>query len=419
MSSSTKRWAGTSVVALSAVFLSACGGGSASSGDGGGADPIVISFEVPLTGNFAANGKNEQNGFELGLDTFGREVSGHPLEVRYVDTKGDPATALTSARKLVQDGTDIFQGPLISSELAATTPYLAAQKIPVDDLTLCSAVQLDSWQKVPNGFSSGWSCDQPALMAAKWAYEDMGWRHVTLAGQDFSFGWEVNGGFKAAFEAMGGTIDEAIWVPLNATDLSSYISQIPKDTDAVYAEMSGAFAVRFTDAYLSFGLKDQIPLVGITQLTDQSVLPQLNPTAAIGLYTSAQYCDGIDSKENTDFVAAYQKKFNEFPGYYSDAGYVKAQIVIQALESLKGDVSDKAAVAKALRSADITAPRGPVTISDKTFSPIQNVYICQVKEVDGALRNVPVKTYEKVPPEGPLPYDVWEAHFRHDSAGRP
>jgi branched-chain amino acid transport system substrate-binding protein len=422
MSRSTKRWAGTAVIALSAVVLSACGGGSGSSGGGSGGgntDPITVGFELPLTGNFAANGTNEQNGFEIGLDTFGREINGHPLDIKYVDTKGDPATALTSARKLVQDGADVFEGPLVSSESAAVTPFLAAQKVPVDDLTLCSEVQLDSWQKVPNGFSSGWSCDQPALMAAKWAYEDMGWRHVTLAAQDFSFGWEVGGGFKAAFEALGGTVDQAIWVPLNATDLSSYISQIPKDTDAVYAEMSGAFAVRFIDAYQSFGLKQTTPLVGITQLTDQSVLPQLNPQGATGVYTSAQYCDGIDTKENTDFVAAYQKKFNVFPGYYSDAGYVKAQILTQALKSLKGDVSDKAAVAKALKSATITAPRGPVAISDKTFSPVQNVYMCQVTMVDGALRNVPVKTYENVQPQGSLDYDAWEKHFRHDSAGRP
>jgi branched-chain amino acid transport system substrate-binding protein len=424
MSRSTKRWAGTAVVALTAVSLSACGGGSASSGGSGGGgggntDPIKVSFELPLTGNFAANGANQQNGFEIGLDTFGREVNGHPIQVQYVDTKGDPATALTSARKLVQDGTAVFEGPLVSSESAATTPFLAAQKVPVDDLTLCSEVQLDSWQKVPNGFASGWSCDQPALMAAKWAYEDMGWKHMTLAAQDFSFGWEVAGGFKAAYESLGGKIDQAIWVPLNATDLSSYISQIPKDTQAVYAEMSGAFAVRWIDAYQSFGLKATTPLVGITQLTDQSVLPQLNPAAATGVYTSAQYCDGIDTKENTDFVAAYKKKFNVFPGYYSDAGYVKAQILNQALKSLKGDVSNKDAVAKALKAANITAPRGPVSISNKTFSPIQNVYICQVKEVNGALQNVPVKTYEKVQPEGPLSYDAWEKHFRHDSAGRP
>jgi branched-chain amino acid transport system substrate-binding protein len=420
MSGSRKRRVGATIAALMVASVSACG-----EGPGGGADtsepgsPIKVAFELPLTGAFAANGLNQQNGFELGLDTFGREVDGHPIEVRYIDTKGDPATALTSARQIVQEGVHVFQGPLVSSESAAVTPYLAQQNVPVDDLTLCSEVQLDSWQKNGNGYSSGWSCDHPALMAAQWAYEDMGWRNITIAAQDFSFGWEVAGGFKAAFESLGGTINQQIWVPLNATDVSSYVSQIPQDTDAVYAEMSGVFAVRFTDAYKSYGLTGTIPLVGITQLTDQSVLPQLNPEAALGVFTGAQYCDGIDTPENQEFVQAYQEKFNLYPGYYSDAGYVKAQILVEALKSLDGDYSDPEAVAKALQSVNIEAPRGPVEISEETHSPVQNVYICEVQEVEGALRNVPIKTFESVPPEGPLEFEEWEAHFRHDSAGRP
>jgi branched-chain amino acid transport system substrate-binding protein len=418
--SGSRKWRVGAALATFVVSVSACG-----EGPGGGVDtsepgsPISVAFELPLTGAFAANGLNQKNGFELGLDTFGREVDGHPIEVRYIDTKGDPATALTSARQIVQEGVTVFEGPLVSSESAAVTPYLAQQNVPVDDLTLCSEVQLDSWQKNGNGYSSGWSCDHPALMAAKWAYEDMGWRNITIAAQDFSFGWEVAGGFKAAFESLGGTINQQIWVPLNATDVSSYVSQIPQDTDAVYAEMSGVFAVRFTDAYKSYGLTGKVPLLGITQLTDQSVLPQLNREAALGVYTGAQYCDGIDTSENKEFVDAYQKAFNLFPGYYSDAGYVKAEILVEALKSLDGDYSDPEAVAKALQSVNIKAPRGPVEISDKTHSPIQNVYICQVQEVEGQLRNVPIKTFDSVPPEGPLEYDEWEAHFRHDSAGRP
>jgi branched-chain amino acid transport system substrate-binding protein len=415
---------GAAIVAVTAVSLSACGGGSSGGGTASGGSssdgkPVTVAFELPLTGNFAANGANEKNGFELGLDTFGRTVDGHAIDVRYVDTKGDPATALTSGRQIVQQGVTVMEGPLVSSEVAAVTSYLAAQKVPVDDLSMCSEVQLDNGQKNKNAFSSGWSCDQPALMAAKWAYEDMGWKHMTLVGQDFSFGWEVIGGFKAAYESLGGKIDNAIWVPLNATDVSSYVSQIPKDTQGVYAEMSGVFAVRFTGAYKSFGLAGKIPLVGITQLTDQSVLPQEDPTAVTGVYTGAQYCDGIDTPENKKFVDAYRAKFNAFPGYYSDAGYVKAQILVQALKSLKGDYSDSKKVAEAMQSVTITAPRGPVEISKKTYSPIQNAYICQVKDVGGKLQNVPVKTYEKVQPEGPLSYDAWEKHFRHDSGARP
>jgi len=52
--------------------------------------------------------------------------------------------------------------------------------------------------------------------------------------------------------------------------------------DGVYAELSGATAVRFTAAYKQFGLKGKIPLLGITQLTDYSSLPSEDPAAITG-----------------------------------------------------------------------------------------------------------------------------------------
>lgn len=404
------------LLALVALVAAACGGAGGSSQTG----PIRVAFELPMTGNFAANGAQLRNGFDLGLKELGGAVNGRQIQVDYADTHGDPATALTTARNLVQNGTSVFEGPLVASEAAAVTPFLAQRKIPVDDLTLCSEVQLTTWPKANNGLSSGWSCDQPSMSAAQWAFNDMHWRRIAIVSQDFSFGWETVGGFAQAFKQLGGSISNAVYIPLNATDVSSYVSQIPKDVDAVYTEMSGDFAIKFTNAYQSFGLHGRIPLLGITQLTDQSVLPSEDPAAVQGdVYTGAQYCDGITTPENTKFVNDYKAAYHQEPGYYSDAGYVKAQILVSALKSLNGNTSDPAAVTKAMRAANLNAPRGPVKISPTTFSPIQNSYICQVKPVDGVLRNVPIQTFTDVQPQGPLDFNAWQARFQHDSASRP
>jgi branched-chain amino acid transport system substrate-binding protein len=412
----SQRYKAAIVLLLAAVVASACGAGPGSSNTG----PIKVAFELPMTGNFAANGAQLRNGFELGLKQLGGAVNGRQIQVSYADTHGDPATALTTARNLVQGGASIFEGPLVASEAAAVTPFLAQRKIPVDDLTLCSEIQLTTWAKANNGMSSGWSCDQPSMSAAQWAYNDMHWRRIAIVSQDFSFGWETVGGFGAAFKKLGGSISNAVYIPLNATDLSSYVSQIPKDVDAVYTEMSGEFAVKFMAAYQSFGLHGKIPLLGATQLTDQSVLPSEDPAAVQGnVYTGAQYCDGITTPENTKFVSAYEAAYHQEPGYYSDAGYVRAQILVSALKSLNGDTSNPEAVSKAMRAASLDAPRGPIKISPRTFSPIQNNYICQVKNVNGVLRNVPIKTDTDVQPEGPLDYNTWQTRFEHDSASRP
>jgi branched-chain amino acid transport system substrate-binding protein len=208
-------------------------------------------------------------------------------------------------------------------------------------------------------------------------------------------------------------------VPANATDLSSYISQIPRSTQGLFVELSGNQAVTFVNDFASFGLKSHVALLGITQLTDQSALPSEKASAALGVYTDAQYCDGSTTPANVTFANAYHAAYGSWPSYYSDAGYTKAQILVSALKSLHGNVADEKALAAAMKKVSISAPRGPVTISPATYSPVQNAYICKVENVNGQLRNVPVKTYKSLPAWGLLTQPQWAPIFAKESVGRP
>jgi branched-chain amino acid transport system substrate-binding protein len=417
VSRSRTRWA---VLAAFAVIVAACGGGSTS---GGTSDrsPIKVGFMVPLTGPVSGNAKAEQQGFDLGLKDFGSTVNGRTIQVSYADTQNDPTVALAQARQLVENqAVDIMEGPLASNEIGAVAPYLGARGIPTDDLAMCSSQQLDLYPKFGVGFSSGWACSQPSLMGGQYAARDLHWKHAVIVALDFSFGWLNAGGFAAAFKANGGTVDKFIWNPITQTDFAPVVSQIPQNTEGVYVVESGQTAIRFTDAFRQFGLKGKVPVIGITQLTDYSALPAESPASALGLQTNAQYCDGIATANNTKFVDEYHSQYNTYPGYYSDAGYTKARLLITALKKLNGVTKNKKAVASAMRSTPIVSSRGPVRLSGApAFAPIQNIYMCEVKQVGGALRNVPVKTYTAVKPWGSLSQSAWEAEFRRDSNGRP
>jgi branched-chain amino acid transport system substrate-binding protein len=413
-----RRRASCILAAVVSVLVAACGGGS---GSGSNNTPIKVGFLLPLTGTFASNGKNEQNGFNLGLKDFGSTVNGHQVQVTYLDTQADPNIALSQARQLIDNqNIDMLEGPLAANEIAAVAAYAGARGVPTDDLSMCAGIQLDNYAKYQNAFSSGWACDQPAIMAAKYAYEDLHWRKVATIGQDFSFGWLVVGGFADAFRQQGGEVVKMLWAPNTTTDFSPYVSQIPTSgIDGMYAEVSGAVAVRFTQAYHQFGLKDKLPLLGITQMTDYSALPSEEPAAITGLQTGAQYCDGISTPDNDKFTQEYKQQFGTYPGYYSDAGYAKARLLVEALRKVSNPADHKV-LARALKSTPIQAPRGPVKLSGApAYSPIQNIYICQVKSVNGELRNVPTKTYTNVSPWGFLNQAKWEASFRKYSADRP
>jgi len=197
------------------------------------------------------------------------------------------------------------------------------------------------------------------------------------------------------------------------------VSAIPASTQAVFVVLSGSQAANFVNDYASFGLKKKIPLMGITTLTDQAALPAENPSAALGIYTDAQYCDGNPSAVNQAFANAYHAAYGVYPSYYSEAGYTKAEILVAALKSLHGQVTSEKALSDAMRAVHITAPRGPVSFDHSTWSPVQDEYICKVESVHGTPRNVPVVTFPAVPPWGTLSKAEWQPIFARTAVSPP
>src|SRR5215468_10456241 len=409
----------TALVACSAVAAACSSGGTASPSASPDA-PVKVGYLLPLTGIFTKNGVSEQNGFKLGLKHFGTSVDGHPIQVTYANDQGDPTVSLSMARQLVTSNhVQVVEGPLISSAIAVVAPYVLGKGIPEDDLYLASPLQATAYNHYDAGFTSGWAGFAPSTVGAKWAYNTMGWRHVTTVGLGISFGWQGVGGFTTQFTQLGGKIDKMIWVPSNAVDMSSYVSSIPSSTQAVWVVLSGSQAASFVNTYNSFGLKKMIPLMGITTLTDQAALPAENPAAATGIYTDSQYCDGNPSSVNQQFANAYHAAYGVYPSYYSEAGYTKAEILIAALNSLQGNVTSEQALSSAMRAVAISAPRGPVSLNRATWSPVQNEYICKVESVNGTMRNVPVMTATNIPPWGTLSLATWTPLFAKTSVSQP
>lgn len=419
---SPSRFAGLAfALAAASLALPACGsGGSGGSAAASAHSPIPIGYELPLTGTVALAGKQEQEGWNLGLKVFGQTVDGHRIVTYFDDTGGDPTVALSDARSLVQQKhIQIMEGPLLASEDAAVAPYLGAQHVPLDNLTICSASQLTADARYGNALSSGWICNTPDIMAADYLYTDLGYRHVTVLANDYAFGWLSAGGFIKQFTLLGGKIDKTLWPPLTTADYGPYVSAIPKSTQAVFAETLGSGAVDFTKAYAQFGLRGKIPLYGNTTIFDYSVLPGEVPSDVLGDQMSAQYCDGINNPVNSTFTSLFKKTYHVFPGYYAEAAYVHAELAVAALKRLSGVATDTTTVARTLKSTAVTAPRGPVRLSPVVDGPIQNDYICKVENVHGMLEDVPIKTYPSVQPWGTLPYRTWLQEFTADSVGRP
>ena len=357
--------------------------------------PIKIGMIIPLTGVFASNGRDMQNGFTLALAQAGNKAAGREIQLIVEDDQGVPAQSLTKARKLVElDKVDMLAGPLTANSGYALVDYIKEQKIPAlypvvssDDLTQRAGT---SWI-----IRTGWSSSQPNHPFGEYAAKVLKYKRVATIAYDFAFGWETVEGFHDTFEQSGGRVVIHLWPPIGAPDYSPYLSRIPRDVDAVYATFSGGDALRFLQQYRGFGLEGRIPLIGNGTLTDEHILFEERDLAK-GIITPLHYSAALQTQANRDFVRAYVRAYNRVPSYYSEATYTGASFVMKGLEAVRGRLTDRQAFVAAVRSVSLPdAPRGPVRL-DKWGNPLQNEYIRRVDIVNGQPQNTVIYTFPNV-----------------------
>jgi len=356
-------------------------------------EPIRIGFLTVRSGALAAGGKQMEEGIQLFLKERNNTIAGRKVELVIADTGGNPAQAKTKVQELVErNKVNVVIGPLAAFEAIALDDYIRQTRTPT---VSCSAAAEDLTQRKPNPWfvrTVGTSA-QPNHALGEYAAKTLGYKRVAIIADDFAYGHETAAGFQRTFEDNGGKVVQRLLPPLNVPDYGSYIAQIKRDVDAVYAGFAGANGFRFLRQYREYGLK--LPVLGSMTTADEGILRQMGDEA-IGVVSGGWYSAGIDSPENKRFVAAVNKEYGADPGYYTLGAYSAGALVEAAARAVNGKVEEKDAFMKALRNpGTVRDPRGEWKL-DEYGNPVMPAYIRKVERRDGKLVNTVVKTYPAV-----------------------
>jgi branched-chain amino acid transport system substrate-binding protein len=358
-------------------------------------EPIKIGFLTPLTGPAAQGGKDQYDGFMMGIDSVGGKAAGRPIKVILEDDAWKPDVALAKARKLAaEDKVLLISGPMAGHACLALYPYINEQEMPF--MPCCMPDDFTQRKRSPFIIRTTGAGSQLSHPLGEWAYKNLKIKKVVIMGMDYSYGHEVSGGFHRTFEEAGGQVIQRIWSPLNALDLAPYISQINREADAVFATYVGSLSLRFAKQFQEAGLYGKMVVLGANTTTDESALNFMGDEA-IGYITSNNWSAALDTPAAKRFVAEYNRRYNiAQPSYFAEMFYDTAIWIVKAIESLKGNVEDKNKLLEALRQVKLPdAPRGPLEL-DKYNNVIQNIYIRKVEKVKGVLQNTVIATYPKV-----------------------
>ena len=362
------------------------------------ARPIKIGLLAPLTGVVASGGREIVEGFEMYWEQVGKKVADRGVEIVVEDDASSPDTALQKARRLVeQANVDFLFGNLLANTGLAVANYVKGTGTPYF-IPVIAADDLTQRTRIPNVVRvAGYTASQTARPLADWAFKQ-GWRKVATISQDYTFGHEQCGGFAQMFTELGGKITQQFWHPLNTADFSPYLGQLANlGVDAVFAMETGADATRFIQQYSSFGFKGRIPMMGAMNATDQSVIRTMGPEVE-GIISCAHFAEGSKDPTTVAFVADYEKRYQKMPSIYGFSHYSGAMWVAEALQTISGNVEDRALFLKTVLATELKgSPLGKTVTLDAYGNPIYDVMIRKVeKRADGKFWNVPIQTYDHV-----------------------
>src|ERR1700730_11774683 len=188
------------------------------------ADVIKVGVIGTMSGPYALFGQNFKMGIDAWVAQHGSKVGDHEVEFIYRDEESpNPAKSKALAQELiVKDKVQYLAGLYFTPDAMAVAPLLEEAKTP---LIVMNAATSAIVEKSPYIVRTSFTMWQNTVPAAQVAARN-GSQKVAIAVSDYGPGVDADNAFKKTFEAAGGTVTEAIRMPLNTTDFSPIMQRI-------------------------------------------------------------------------------------------------------------------------------------------------------------------------------------------------
>lgn len=373
---------------------------AAAAGRARAAEPVKVGLVLTMSGPFASSGEIMANAAKLYLDTIGNEtLGGIPVELVIRDDGGaNPDVAKRLIQELVtRDKVQYIGGFQWTPNANAVGPLLNKARTPT---VLFNASGANTTRLSPWFVRTAFTHWQVNLPLGEWAAGSKGYKTAYLLTTDFAPGHDAEEAFTQGFTAKGGTIAASVKMPIQSPNFAPYLlAAKAAKPDVIFAfHPGGTQASAFMRAYAEAGLRDAgIQLIGPADLTSEEELPNIGD-AALGVITAGQYSMAGDRPANHAFVAAWKAAYGLAPlspNYMAVGAYDGMHAIATAIAATNGEADREAAMA-ALSTFRAESPRGPISIDPETRDIVQNIYIREVKPVDGALANVEFETIPDV-----------------------
>lgn len=312
-----------------------------------GGEPVRIGLDNPLTGTYAAHGKNEMIGCQHAVEQINARggILGRKVELLVEDsTSGEAGTAVQKARKLIDRDKVSFLLGNVNSALALAMAQVSNEKGVLQIVPGGHTDAITGTKCHWNVFRVCNTTQMEASAATGPLIKKAGkkWYYIT---PDYAFGHTLQEGLEKEAAKLGGVKVGGDLTPLGTTDFSSYLIKAQSaNPDVIIFLTQGEDMVNALKQAVQFGLDKRIHLAGAQQ--ELEALEGLPPEARIGDWVFEWYWKQPGVPHVAEFVAAIRKKTGKVPTARTWFGYVSGWSC--ALAANKAGSLDAVKMAKAL-----------------------------------------------------------------------
>jgi urea transport system substrate-binding protein len=354
------------------------------------AEPIKIGVAVGLSGANSVVAPAVVQSSQLAVDEINAAggILGRKVQLEIVDDASGAIGAQKAYDTLVFDKkVDAVISMETSAARNAGLPIVARGRVPFIYTSFYEGHSCSPWM-----VANGWVPEQQVAPVVDYMLNTRKARSFFLVGNDYAFGRGMLGFTRKYIEQHGGKVVGEAYLPIDGTEWTPILSKIrdARPDALISATAGGAPNVSLAKQLKGAGLKLAYGNLAIDEGTARSM-----GDAASGMYMSASYLTGIDSKENRQFVAALHHRFGDkaqTPNELSEPQYEAFHLYKAAAE--KAGSTDGSKVIKALQEVSFDGPRGPVSMNSSRHAPL-SMRLGQV-QADGSIRIL--QTFDRINP---------------------
>lgn len=325
-----------------------------------------------------------KKGWELALEEINAAggVLGRKLEVISRDDQGNPGEAVRVAEELVSRENVAFLIGTFPSNLGLAIADFAKQKKilfiaaePLTDKIVWQNGNKYTFRLRPSTYMQTAMLipDAAKLKKKRWA----------IVYPNYEYGQSATAAFKELLKKAQPDVEfVAEQAPALGKIEAGAVAQALADAkpDAIFSSLFGPDLTKFVREGQTRGLfKDKV--VFNLLAGEPEYLDPLKEDTPVGWYVTGYPWQSINTPEHKKFLAAYQKKFNDYPRLGSIVGYSTLKTAAEAIK--KATSLDQEKLVAAMKGLQVETPIGKITFRALDHQATMGAYVGRLGMKDG------------------------------------